>query len=79
MARTLVDLKGIYVAITNQQAREIQQLYQDLLEYDVDKRPLVFKRIDSENITPPPGRFGRSKTEGGRINVDSMKRYTCIS
>ena len=46
LARALIDLKGF--CITNQQARVIQELYLDLLEYD--KRPLVFRL--SEIVTP---------------------------
>ena len=68
LARALINLKGL--CITNQQARVIQELYQELLEYD--KRPLVFK--PSETITPARGSFGRSK-RGGHISVDNMKRY----
>ena len=69
LARALIDLKGL--CITNQQARVIQDLYHDLLEYD--KKPLVFRA--SETITPAQGRFGRSK-RGGHTNVDNMKRYS---
>ena len=67
LAQALVDLKGL--CITNQQARVIKELYQDLLEYT--KRPLVFR--PSEKVTPAQGLFGRTKRDG-HISVDNMKR-----
>ena len=46
----------------------IQEVYQDLLEYD--KQPLVFR--PSNIISPIWERFSK---RDGHINVDNIKRY----
>lgn len=71
LAKALVKLRGL--CVTNSQAKEIQQLYHDLPEFD--KRPLVFQPTPRR---PSTGRFGRSKRESGHVNVDAMKRYNKI-
>ena len=66
LAKALINLEGL--AVTNAQAREIQKLYDDLLEYD--KRPIVFKpRLQRSSR----GRFARSK-RSGHISLEAMKR-----
>ena len=67
LARALLDLTGLYV--TNAEAQNIQQLYDQLLEYD--KRPLTFKPVPLKRSR---GRFRRSK-KSGHVGVKQMERY----
>lgn len=70
LAKFLVELQGL--CVTSSQATLIKELYADLLEYD--KKPLVFP---PRLLSPPRGRFGRSKrpTQAGQ---DHVKQYvTC--
>ena len=63
-----MELSGL--CVTNSQAREIKQLYDDLLDYD--KKPLVFK---PKLQKPQRGRFACSKSSrSGYVNISSMKR-----
>lgn len=66
LARALVNLSGL--SVTNDQARNIQQLYHQLHEYD--KKPLTF--TPHQPSTTQRGRFGRSKK--GHTTIDQMKR-----
>ena len=66
LAKALINLEGL--AVTNAQAREIQKLCDDLLEYD--KQPIVFKpRLQRSSC----GRFARSK-RSGHISLKAMKQ-----
>ena len=70
LAKALVDLSGL--SITNNQARNIKVLYDELLEFD--KRPLVFA---PRPLKPPQGRFARSKSSSyrvGSVTTDHVKR-----
>ena len=67
MARALLDLEGL--CITNAQAKEIKDLYSQLMEFD--RRPITFK---PRAVKPARGRFGRSKNRVGYNTVDAMKR-----
>ena len=55
LARTLIDIKGL--SVTNTQAREIKDLYNDLLPFD--RKPVTFA------LKPARGRFARSKYRVG--------------
>ena len=65
LVRALIGLSGL--SVMNDQARNIQQLYADLQDYD--KRPLTFT---PRQPTALRGRFARFK--GGYTTIDQMKR-----
>lgn len=66
LARALVKLRGL--SVSNAQASEIRELYNNLLEFD--KRPLVFSPAVRQ---APRGRFARSKGQS-IIGMDHMKK-----
>lgn len=66
LATALIGLEGL--AVTNAQAREIQRLYDDLLEYD--KWPILFKPQLQRTSC---GRFARKK-RSGHVSLEAMKR-----
>ena len=66
LARALINLSGL--SVTNDKARNIQQLYQQLHEYD--KKPLTFSHHQPSSTQR--GRFERSKR--GHTTIDQMKR-----
>ena len=68
LARALVELHGL--SVTNTQAAEIRDLYNNLLDFD--KKPLTFPpRV----LQAPRGRFARSKSKAQSIiGLDHMKK-----
>ena len=66
MARTFTDIKGL--PVTNTQAREIKELYDNLLPFD--KKPLSFV---PQPLKPVRGRFARSKYRVGNTGADHVK------
>lgn len=68
LARALVKLRGL--SVTNTQASVIQELYNNLLDFD--KKPLFFSPTVQQ---APRGRFARSKSKAQSIvGIDHMKK-----
>lgn len=66
LAKCLLGLTGL--GVTNSQASEIQQHYNELPDFD--KWPVT---IEKQPRKASKGRFGRSKS--GHVGVEQMKRY----
>lgn len=68
LAKALIDIRGL--SVTNNQARVIKDLYDDLLDFD--KKPVTFS---PRPLKSPRGRFARSKQyRVGSVGADHVKR-----
>ena len=71
LAEALIALNGL--GVTNDQARDIVKLFNNLEEYD--KKPLIIYPAREGRLR---GTFARSKRVG-HISVEKMKRFSLCS